>query len=71
MKDSEIYGNPNKVYRVMFLKTNKSAGHYKNLQDAQKKQKAIEDSGNYATIIRVDPKTFEPLYGKDGYPMPL
>ena len=71
--DAEIYGNKDKTYKVMFLKTNKSAGHYKSLKDALKKKANVEKymENSYATIIRVDPITLKPLYGKDGWPMPL
>jgi hypothetical protein len=70
--DAEIYGNPDKTYKVMFLRTNKSAGHYKSLKEALKKKANVEEHKHgYATIIRVDPITLKPLYGRDGYPMPL
>ena len=42
--DAEIYGNPDKTYMVMLLKTNKSAGHYKSLKDALKKKANIEEN---------------------------
>ena len=71
--DAEIYGNKDKTYEVRLLRTNKSAGHYKSLKDALKKKANVEKymEGAYATIVRVDPITFKPLYGKDGWPMPL
>jgi hypothetical protein len=70
--DAEIYGNKDKTYRVMLLRTNKSAGHYKTLKEALKKKANIEEHKHgYATIVRVDPITLKPLYGSDGFPMPL
>ena len=70
--DAEIFSNPDKMYEVRLLRTNKSAGHYTALKDALKKKANVEANGHsYATIVRVDPKTFKPLYGKDGWPVPL
>ena len=59
------------LYQVKLLKTDKSGGFFKTLKEALSKQKDYETKDWYATIIRVDPKTQAPLYGQDGWPMPL
>ena len=41
------------------------------LKEALLKQKEYETKDWYATIIRVNPTTQAPLYGQDGWPMPL
>ena len=69
--DSEIYGNPNKLYQVKLLRTDKNGGFFKTLKEALSKQKDYEAKDWYATIIRVDPEHRNPLYGQDGWPMPL
>ena len=60
--------NSKRMYEVRLLRTNKNGGYFPTLKEALK---AKENFGVYATIIRVDAKTLEPLYGSDGYPMPL
>jgi hypothetical protein len=55
--DSEIYSNPDKLYQVKLLKTDKSGGYFKTLKEALSKQKEYETKDWYATIIRVNPKT--------------
>ena len=65
--DFKKYSNPDKLYQVKLLRTDKSAGFFETLQKALTRQKEFE----YATIIRVDPKTREPLYGSDGWPRPV
>jgi hypothetical protein len=70
-EDYKKYSNPNKCYSVVLLKTNRNGGYFKSLEDALNQQKKFEASKGYATIIRVDPETKEPLYGSDGYPMAL
>ena len=69
--DAEIYGNPNKLYQVKLLRTNKNGGFFKTMKEALSRQKEYETKEWYATIIRVDPTTQAPLYGQDGWPMPL
>ena len=60
-----------KLYQVKLLKTDKSGGFFKTLQEALSKQKDYEAKDWYATIIRVHPKTQAPLYGQDGWPISL
>ena len=60
-----------KLYQVKLLKTDKNGGFFKTLQEALSKQKEYETKDWYATIIRVDPENRNPLYGQDGWPMPL
>ena len=60
-----------KLYQVKLLKTDKSGGFFKTLQEALLKQKEYETRDWYATIIRVDPENRKPLYGQDGWPMPV
>ena len=69
--DSEVYSNPDKLYQVKLLKTDKNGGFFKTLKEALLKQKEYETKDWYATIIRVHPKSRNPLYGQDGWPMPL
>ena len=69
--DALKYSNPNKLYQVKLLKTDKSGGFFKTLKEASLKQKEYEAKDWYATIIRVDPEDRNPLYGQDGWPMPL
>ena len=71
VSDAEVYSNPNKLYQVKLLKTDKNGGFFKTLKEALSKQKEYEAKDWYATIIRVNPKTQAPLYGQDGWPMPL
>ena len=60
-----------KLYQVKLLKTDKNGGFFKTLKEALLKQKEYETKDWYATIIRVDPENRNPLYGQDGWPMPL
>ena len=60
-----------KLYQVKLLRTNKNGGFFKTLQEALLKQKEYETKDWYATIIRVDPENRNPLYGQDGWPVPL
>ena len=69
--DAEVYSNPNKLYQVKLLKTDKNGGFFKTLKEALSKQKEYEAKDWYATIIRVNPKTQAPLYGQDGWPIAL
>ena len=69
--DALKYSNPNKLYQVKLLKTDKNGGFFKTLKEALLKQKEYETKDWYATIIRVHPKSRNPLYGQDGWPMPL
>ena len=71
VSDAEVYSNPDKLYQVKLLKTDKNGGFFKTLQEALSKQKEYETKDWYATIIRVDPENRNPLYGQDGWPMPL
>ena len=69
--DAEVYSNPDKLYQVKLLKTDKNGGFFKTLKEALSKQKEYEAKDWYATIIRVDPKSRNPLYGQDGWPIAL
>ena len=69
--DAEVYSNPDKLYQVKLLKTDKNGGFFKTLQEALLKQKEYETKDWYATIIRVDPENRKPLYGQDGWPISL
>ena len=60
-----------KLYQVKLLKTDKNGGFFKTLKEALLKQKEYETRDWYATIIRVDPENRKPLYGQDGWPMPV
>ena len=70
-KNRTVSTNPDKLYQVKLLKTDKNGGFFKTLQEALSKQKEYETKDWYATIIRVDPEHRSPLYGQDGWPMPL
>ena len=69
--DAEVYSNPDKLYQVKLLKTDKNGGFFKTIKEALSRQKEYETKEWYATIIRVDPTTQAPLYGQDGWPMPI
>ena len=69
--DSEVYSNPNKLYQVKLLKTDKSGGFFKTLKEALSKQKEYEAKDWYTTIIRVHPESRNPLYSQDGWPVSL
>ena len=60
-----------KLYQVKLLKTDKSGGFFKTLQEALLKQKEYETRDWYTTIIRVDPENRKPLYDQDGWPIPV
>ena len=60
-----------KLYQVKLLRTDKNGGFFKTLKEALLKQKEYETKDWYATIIRVDPENRNPLYGQDGWPVPL
>ena len=60
-----------KLYQVKLLKTDKNGGFFKTIKEALSKQKEYEAKDWYATIIRVDPESRNPLYGQDGWPMPV
>ena len=70
-KNKTVSTNPNKLYQVKLLKTDKNGGFFKTLQEALLKQKEYETKDWYATIIRVDPEHRYPLYGQDGWPIAL